>query len=152
MYIYHGTNKINAMSILKTGFKAGTYFSPYLGTALNQGGEYVFEVWLDEELDKDCWQFQIEEDWPISRIAALVHYSAELLYVNDNVNVRESWQKETCEACNGAGEIYRNTAEANAVSYLPKTHFLHMQGKLNSVLCKECNGYGDLEKAREMAK
>ncbi len=52
---YHGTNKENAQSILKEGFRPGTYFTWHLEDAIEKGGNYVFEVAFDDP--PNHWQF-----------------------------------------------------------------------------------------------
>ena len=48
LYCYHGTNEENSKSILKDGFREGTYFAYHLEDALTFGGQYVFLVEFDE--------------------------------------------------------------------------------------------------------
>lgn len=155
MYIYHGTNQSNAMSIMESGFRKGTYFTPFLDSALVFGGEYVFAVWVKGDKfpgfgEGDFWQVRISEDMSRDRIVSLVHYNVEMLYVNGDFNVRENWQREPCRVCGGRGEIHRNDMEKHAVAWLPKTHWLHREARRNTTLCPECHGYGDMDKAREM--
>ncbi len=149
MYVYHGTNQENSISILRTGFKSGTYFSPYLDSALLYGGEYVFSVWIDKELDKECWQFQIDEDWGADKIVSLVHYNAETLYVNKSFD-NKHYQESTCPYCDGYGEFYRSNFEQQAISYLPKTHFHHRMAREHAIVCPNCKGYGDMKRAQDM--
>ena len=52
---FHGTNKINALEILKNGFKPYTHFASHLEDALEFGGSWVFMVWIDEDILG--WQF-----------------------------------------------------------------------------------------------
>lgn len=44
---FHGTNKANAESILKEGFRPDTWFAAHLEDALAFGGNHVFEVALE---------------------------------------------------------------------------------------------------------
>ena len=150
MLVYHGTNQANALSILDSGFRKGTWFAPGLDSALAFGGEYVFAAWIDELPCQDCWQFQIEEDWGADRILSLVHYHAELFYAGKETG-HEHGQMSICPRCNGDGEVYEDETGRQAVSHLPRTHFLHVKAKRGAVLCPECKGYGDLRKAAEMA-
>ena len=155
MYVYHGTNQKNAISIMENGFRTGTYFTSFLDAALCYGGEYVFACWVDNKdypgLGTDeFWQFQIQEPWTKDRIVSLVHYNAEMLYVNEKFCIHEQNQQETCPVCHGAGESFRNDAEGNARHWLPKTHYLHQTSLKYSRLCGNCHGYGDLAKMRQM--
>lgn len=155
MYIYHGTDKFNAMSILETGFTKGTYFTQYLDSSLLYGGEYVFAVWVekdDEDLgwmrsepDEEPWQLQIKEDWSPDRISSLVHYQAEMLYVKD-----ENRKEGKCPTCHGYGELFKSKESRDSRYWLPKTHFIHMKSLKEMDVCPECHGYGDVGKYKEM--
>lgn len=60
---YHGTNEGNAQSILKTGFRYGTWFAANLQDALAFGGPHVFEVVFDRI--PQYWQFHVDEEIPV---------------------------------------------------------------------------------------
>lgn len=70
---YHGTNKKNANSIKKTGFRKGTYFAYYKEDAIKFGGDHIFTVrflkdpkkWKGE---KDGWQFHLRDHHSIDHI------------------------------------------------------------------------------------
>lgn len=74
---YHGTNKNNAKSILKTGFREGTWFAKHLEDAIGYGGEYVFEV--DMEVNNEDWQIHMGHDIPTSWIHSLHRYKVRKL-------------------------------------------------------------------------
>ncbi len=58
---YHGTNCEAARSILREGFRAGTYFAEGLDAALRFGGEYLFAVVFDS--DRFNWSSDREDHW-----------------------------------------------------------------------------------------
>ena len=51
---FHGTNRKNAKSILKNGFRKGTFFADHLEDALCYGGRNIFEVAIDFKFRKGC--------------------------------------------------------------------------------------------------
>jgi hypothetical protein len=67
MVVFHGTDEVSAVSIVREGFREGTYFSPYRSVAEDYGC-VVFEVDLGpgvlkgenhyEDTD-ELWQFHI---------------------------------------------------------------------------------------------
>lgn len=72
---YHGTSKENAEAILKTGFKAWTYFAKHLEDAIGFGGKYVFEVMFERELVPNDWQFMIKRKLSNKNIVTLNYYN-----------------------------------------------------------------------------
>lgn len=64
---FHGTNKANAESILKEGFRPDTWFAAHLEDALAFGGNYVFEVALEAK-EEVGWQIHVLEAVPADRI------------------------------------------------------------------------------------
>jgi hypothetical protein len=81
--LYHGTKfKKDADKILKEGFKAWSYFATDLGTALGQGGKYVFEVvFLKKDLP-DYWQVRCEQKIQPDRIIRMCKYKETELIKN----------------------------------------------------------------------
>lgn len=150
MYVFHGTDRDNALSIIQTGFKKGTYFTPYLDSALVLGGEYVFAVWLEgEKIDdygEDRWQFTIQEDWLPDRIESLVHYQCEMLLVRDKAKVK---REDTCPTCKGSGELFDNDLERHSRMWLPKTHFIHRLSLMKFRVCPDCHGSGRIDEEKE---
>lgn len=74
--LYHGTKfKKNADKILKEGFQKWTYFAKDLGTAIGQGGKYVFEVVFLKSDIPDYWQVRCENKISSDRIIRLCKYS-----------------------------------------------------------------------------
>ena len=56
---WHGTpSKKNVESILKNGFKPGTWFAKHLEDAIEFGGKYIFTVTVE-------WQGENAHDWQI---------------------------------------------------------------------------------------
>lgn len=72
IFAYHGTNKENALRIMKEGFVVGTHFAHHLEEALEFGGSWVFRVKLE---DKPLgWQFLNEKHISPERIERLTQY------------------------------------------------------------------------------
>ena len=69
---YHGTNKENALKILKNGFKPYTHFAQHLEDALEFGGSWVFRVWFKNVPQN--WQFLNKRRIKPSRIDRLTQY------------------------------------------------------------------------------
>ncbi len=63
---YHGTCAENAESILKTGFRARTWYARSLQDALEYGGPHVFSIMFPFEAHS--WQFTLSEVVPVDRI------------------------------------------------------------------------------------
>jgi hypothetical protein len=81
--LYHGTSKENAEIILKEGFKPMSFFATDLGTAIGQGGEYVFEVpFVKCELPQ-YWQVKVMNAIPPNRIMNVNRYDKKKQWVND---------------------------------------------------------------------
>ncbi len=77
---YHGTSKENADSILKSGFRAGTYFAKHLEDAVGYGGPYVFEVVLYFPGENPPWQHKSGDPVPSDQIFSLKRYDTETLW------------------------------------------------------------------------
>ena len=96
LYCYHGTNGENSKSILKDGFREGTYFAYHLEDALTFGGQYVFLVEFDEtkfnntDDENDRWQFWIINPIAPDKIKSLTNYNPEILYAPAGVSGLES--------------------------------------------------------------
>jgi hypothetical protein len=69
---FHGTNKENALKIIKSGFAPYTHFSRNLQDALEFGGSWVFMVKFQRVPDN--WQFLNKKLIPINRIVRLTQY------------------------------------------------------------------------------
>jgi len=82
--VFHGTKRLQAKSILKEGFRAGTYFATHLEDPLAFGGNYVFEVaYPSEKIAEGAWQFVINQRLSPENIVKLVHYrTTEILFEN----------------------------------------------------------------------
>ena len=60
--VYHGTcSQEAADSIMRTGFKSGTYFAKDLGDSIEMGGPWIFEVCIP--YDEHSEFFKEEEAW-----------------------------------------------------------------------------------------
>ena len=64
MIAYHGTNRKNAASIKREGFKRKTYFARHMEDALEFGGKHIFAVKFSDDPVQwkgglDGWQFWI---------------------------------------------------------------------------------------------
>ena len=80
---YHGTTKRTAETILRRGFKEGTYFAKHLEDAIGYGGRHVFEVAFQNKWDSpEVWQFRAWEIIPPSRIVSCRIYSSVMLFSN----------------------------------------------------------------------
>ncbi len=81
---FHGANKADAERISREGFRVGTYFARHLEDALGFGGPYVFFVRFEEgkfnNLEKDWWQFHLQERVSLWKIWKLVKYDPETLF------------------------------------------------------------------------
>ncbi|MGL4982249.1 MAG: hypothetical protein ACRC4W_05285 [Treponemataceae bacterium] len=138
MYLYHGTIKKYADIIIKEGFKDYTYFTPFLDSAINMGGEYVFSIYdknvTDAMLGNGEWQFRlsgIKKD----KIVSLIRYKAKLLYYDTDSHRKYFEDENTCKLCNGKGEI----GHIDDGSWLlPRGSSFHSRKK-GLVLCPECS-------------
>ncbi len=68
---YHGTSRENVDSILKEGFRVGTYFAYAIEDARYFGGECVFAAQFNEDGfrgDNDGWQFHLRDPLAPSEI------------------------------------------------------------------------------------
>ncbi len=135
---FHGTTKENVDIILKTGFKAGTYFGKHLEDAIHMGGDCVFEV-LFEESPTDYWEYISSEVIPASKIRSLINYSPEVLFHSNRVDfeIKKLHTKEdydesvtVCLLCNGRGQME---------NYLPLTRW---RDREKITACSACNGHG----------
>jgi hypothetical protein len=85
---FHGTNETAANSILKEGFKVGTYFARHLESALAYGGPFVFEVALDRSLMSEdvTWQLHTMVPIGVEDIVGLTKFEKTIL--EDNPKLR----------------------------------------------------------------
>ena len=73
---YHGTDQEAARIIALEGFRAWTYFTPELASALGYGGSYVFRVRFAEP-PSQRWQWCCKEPILPDRIIGFRHYSED---------------------------------------------------------------------------
>lgn len=79
---YHGTKVNKCVSILRDGFRPGSYFALHLEDALEFGGSVVFRVIFDDAAHRNDWQFFIYETVPPDRIIAITEYVVHKVYGN----------------------------------------------------------------------
>jgi hypothetical protein len=145
---YHGTDtKRKYLSILKTGFKPYTYFTPYLDTAIGYGGKYVFAIYF-EKAPTTYWEWRNEEVIPPDKILYVQEYSYTVEYINKAALRKMSHStllhnnpgKTICPECDGNGEHrkekykYRYLYKAGGGSFRTR--------KDKCIMCENCNGYG----------
>jgi len=99
--VFHGTQKENIKSILKSGFKKNSYFAINLADALEFGGEYIFYVILKLKRGDTDWQPRAGRKIPASRITRLVRVNPKMLYENDKPGERffGKGEKYPCPNC-----------------------------------------------------
>lgn len=144
---FHGTDKQGYEKIKKNGLATGSYITPCLQTALTMGGEYIFMI-LYREPNKDEWQVVVDK--PITEFVAIMKYTDELLYFNENLSEQFHIEQKIeecgsyCDKCNGHGEL----------DYKIDGHWLRIAGARfdnknpyphDVVMCDKCNGYGYLK-------
>jgi len=140
---YHGTNEENAKKILKTGFRARTYFTWDLHSALVMGGMWVFGIYFkDKSPDKSYWQHVCSKPISSSKILFLRKFNIECIYDNKKADkemsllVKKEYHGDNirlCPNCNGRGQ----------------TNPIPPYGKLKDYgcdACEKCNGNGFLRK------
>ncbi len=81
---YHGTNQENAQSIIKTGFRLGTWFAANLQDALAYGGPHVFQVVFHFE-EPPNWQFMVDEEVSTDRIVQYSVFEQRIIVENDTL-------------------------------------------------------------------
>jgi hypothetical protein len=79
---YHGTNEENAASILKTGFRYGSWFAASLQDALAFGGPHVFLVAFDFDEPPRNWQFMHDGEIAVDRIVEYSIFDKKTVYDN----------------------------------------------------------------------
>lgn len=89
---FHGTNKMSARQILRTGFQPGTYFAAHLEDALAFGGPFVFEVRFKRA--PSDWQFHTARRIPIKQIRSLTHYAPRHIYGKNLAEIFSGYRKE----------------------------------------------------------
>ena len=112
---YHGTTEANPRTILKKGFKKGTYFTWDLHSALVMGGMWVFAVYFkDKDPTKSYWEYITPKLIKKNKILYLRKFDVECIYDNEdeNIKLREIMLKENrgkdvilCKACSGRGQL-----------------------------------------------
>ena len=83
---YHGTNEDNAKNIIRTGFRAGTWFATNLQDAISYGGLHIFEVSLSEPPDE--WQFHVSDKISADNIVRYTIYNKKEIFHNKSLNTK----------------------------------------------------------------
>ena len=144
--LYHGTEDEKIFqTILAEGFKAGTYFTPQLDSAIVYGGRFVLTI-LDDGTMGDGWEVIAEMPVSGDRILYAHSFSRALAYVNDEALLdlkRRQLEKDgraMCERCKGGGEI---RTRDEALRYLIGTGGGAWKTRADSIVpCDECGGHG----------
>ena len=146
MVVYHGTIEKSVESIIEKGFYIGSYFSPFLDTALSQGGPHIFAVlWDGITNPKKQWEVINRGHIPASEILYYQKFSYKLEYINHKAII--NWRREQlavecktmCENCSGLGEIIPNK---QSYRYLREPGGASFRHESESVICQFCKGYG----------
>ena len=137
--MFHGTTSDNANSILQQGhFMCGTYFGHHMEDALKMGGDYIFEIALDESPTED-WEWRCP--YPLSTDVVRMVIVMNPSVVWHNLKCEERWSEEfrrqewnddvvRCDACSGRGQR----------EYYPPLMRRHA---IKSVtVCEKCGGHG----------
>jgi hypothetical protein len=147
---YHGTTFKNAENILKEGLKKDSYYTPFLDTALSQGGPVVL-IWyvLDPVYEKlilsGQWQFRTEKTMSPDEFVAVIHYkNVELITYNKKLcqELRLKDNPDICPYCQGIGELdYPDDGHG----YLPGGSSLRTMGLRKIKPCPKCKGHGSIK-------
>jgi len=143
---FHGTIEENVESILREGFRIGTYFGRHLEDAIHMGGEWVFEVFFEKDPGPSWQACNFDRVVPPTDIHSLIRYEPTLLHWNETIPprlkaayyLREGNGHTVCPTCEGRGQLE---------SYPPLTRWRDMK---KITVCEDCGGYGSPERLREM--
>lgn len=145
---FHGTDtKKKYLSILKSGFKPYTYFTPYLDTAIGYGGKYVFAIYFEKNPTK-YWEWRNTEIIPPDRILHVKEYSYTVKYINEAALKEQHHSdllernpgKIICPKCDGHGEHRPKKYRLQHIYKIGGGSFRTRKDKCN--ICENCNGYG----------
>ncbi len=141
---YHGTLlKETAEKILEEGFQPGTYFTPFMDSALVMGGQHLFEVFLPKgeyPLYGKHWQYICQVHVPKKRIVSLRVFEQTPLYISEDAefDMKKHRCKEdgltACEKCRGRGQL------EHYGKYASQWH-----RNLPVTSCPECGGFGSID-------
>ncbi len=146
--MYHGTDEAGYRGIMDSGFKPGTYFTPYLDTAISMGGAYVLVISIPESDVRDRWQVFTGERIPTERILYVQRFSLELLHLNRDAIIDQTRKrlasegKVMCEDCEGRGE-YRS--DENAFRCFREPGGSSFKTRESVKTCKTCKGRGRIK-------
>ena len=131
VWAYHGTNRANALKIIKEGICVGTHFAHHLEDALEFGGSWVFRIkWEDKS---DNWQFlnmehilperieRLTQYQPVVRIGTQPHLTRKLDSAQESKNLdgiplvksNKEYIKKTCKmkSMRVSGMTYQSIAD-----------------------------------------
>jgi len=153
--LYHGTNSYEIYEkIKKDGFKPGTYFTPFLDTAICYGGQYVFAV--DLESDYNIWEVIINDQVSPDKILYIQKYDVKLLHHNRELSekrhkerIEEVDGKIFCTNCDGHGE---HITYSRSIEYLNKPAGGSFKTRTNIDACDKCRGYGYINGKHQLKK
>lgn len=145
--LYHGTNSKRVFEIiLKEGFKEGTYFTPYLNSAITYGGKWVFAIGEAKDRPGNPWEIIMQDPIPPERILFVHEYSPKLIYLNKEAMLRLRRDEVAadgnvmCENCKGRGE---HRDDKYAFRYLRGAGGGAWRTRKDRIkVCEKCNGYG----------
>lgn len=142
--LYHGTNEEAFAQIIDHGFKEGTYFTPFLDSAICFGGPYVFTIDVGFPVDLEKWQVRMPAI-PPHHILYVQKFDLELVYLNKEALYErhkkriESEGHEICTNCQGRGE---HREDKYAYRYLSKPGGGAWKDREPIKVCEQCRGYG----------
>lgn len=149
---YHGTDSyLKYRSILKNGFKKGTYFTPGLDSAISMGGRYVFAI--KSFSDSSYWEIISERHIPREEILYARIYWFRLTYLNKKAThafSHDHLEGPPCPDCGGDGE---HRPERFRWRYLKKpggASFRTRRDRIN--VCETCHGFGYVKQGEADAK
>ena len=150
MNLYHGTDEVGHAAIMGSGFKPGTYFTPYLDTAISMGGAYVFTIDMpDRPFSEEQWQFRVWEPLPLEKILYVQKFGMGLVYLNKEALLEQKREaciregKVMCEDCGGGGE---HRSDEHAFRYLREPGGASFKNREPINICKTCKGRGYTQK------
>lgn len=118
--VYHGTNKANAMRILKTGFNKGTYFACHLEDAIGYGGVYIFEViYPSKEVQETEGQWQIitAHHIDLASIVTLTKYNkANVLTNNETLRIQVCMSNDSLGVIRGTRKHMKTHPEMYTIA------------------------------------
>ena len=138
-HMFHGTTADNANAILLAGeFAIGTHFDHHMEGALKMGGDYIFEICLDEK-PTEYWEWRCPEPLSTDCVRMLISTNPSVIWHNQDCEKKctEGFISTIfddgvvcCEECGGHGQE----------EYYPPLMRRRDIKKVTS--CAKCGGYG----------